>query len=1360
SLAGDFVGPSLDVVAKNGIFLEIGKAGIWPIEQVAARRPDLAYHVVGLERLVASDTAHVQRLLTTAMTGLAAGERDLVPTRVVDIEDAPALFAAMQKGHHLGKLVLQFAPALPDGAYLLTGAFGGLGRLVARHLVARGARRLVLSGRRTPPAEVEQLATELRAAGATVDLVVADIARRDDVDRLVAAAGADLRGVLQLAGTLDDGVLAQQTWDRFATVLGPKMAGGWNLHQATRHLALDLFVCFSSVAALGSPGQANHSAACAFEDALAHHRHALGLPALSINWGAWSQIGAAAERGADARAQARGFGAITPDDGLAAFDQLVRDAQAQSIVLPIDWSRFARTSRGSEPTLFSALIAAAQATASGKPDKRRAAAAPGVDRTALLTALAAAAPADRPELLVRHIAGTVARILGRPDAPVQPRDRLMDLGLDSLMAVELRNALVATVGRPLPSTLMFDYPSVEAIAGLLATELQAEIAAAPAAQAAAPAPAPVVADPVVVASVVAPAPAPVSVAPAPASIIEPAAAAGTAEPIAVVGLACRFPGDASSPAQFWDLLRTGRDGVVEVPRDRWDVDAHYDPDPTAPRKTYTRRGGFLSGVDQFDPAFFSIGPREATAMDPQQRLLLEVAWEALEHAGQAPDRLYQTPTGVFVGICSNDYARLCAAADDANVVDGYLVTGNAHSVAAGRLSYVLGLQGPSVAVDTACSSSLVSVHLACQSLRERECHLALAAGVNLLLSPESTIIFSKARMLAPDGRCKTFDAAADGYVRGEGCGVVVLKRLSDAVAAGDRILGVIAGSAVNQDGPSSGLTAPNGPAQQVVVRDALARAGVAAETVDYIEAHGTGTPLGDPIEMGALTAVFCKGRPADRPLVVGSVKTNIGHLEGAAGIAGLIKVLLALEHGEIPRHLHFQKLNPHLSLDGVPLEIAAQARPWPRRGAQPRRAGVSSFGIGGTNAHLVVTDGPLAAATVAPALAAHALILSARTAGALDRLSDELAAWLRAHPDAALADVAHSLAVGRAALAHRRVVVARDRDEAIAALTTRDAARVRTGHVARERMQTATASHSDPIVAAEHWLTGVAIDWTAVYAPRGRRKLALPTYPFERQRYWVQSSAEGHVPARAAAPSTVFYAPGWHACPAPAATDAAPGRCWLLVDGGALGDRLAEALRGRGHDVITVVPHGAPTGDRRFAVEPTRADDYAQLLATAGLPTHIVHLWSASPGSANDGSTHAGFDAAQRLGLTALAALGRALAADGGAAPIELLVVTSGGADVSGDEPLRPERATVIAAAHVLGQEQRAVVARSVDVVVPPAGSPAEATLVARIAAEALRPDGERELALRGRRRFARRDLPVTLAAPAGAPPVLRERGT
>ncbi len=494
------------------------------------------------------------------------------------------------------------------------------------------------------------------------------------------------------------------------------------------------------------------------------------------------------------------------------------------------------------------------------------------------------------------------------------------------------------------------------------------------------------------------------------------------EPIAVVGMSCRFPG-ADGPDAFWSRLYLGEETTGAVPRDRWNIDALYSADPDAPGKMSTRYGGFLDQVDQFDAAFFGIAPREAMVMDPQQRLLLELSWEALEDAGLSPDALYGSPSGVFVGVCASDYCRM--ALQSVDNVTAYLGTGNATSVAAGRIAYTFGFSGPCVALDTACSSALVAVHYAGESLRRGECRVALAASVNLILAPEITVAFSKARMMAPDGRCKTFDERADGYVRSEGAAVLALKTLSSARADGDRILAVIRGTAINQDGASGGLTVPSGPSQTALVRQALARAGITPNEIDYLEAHGTGTALGDPIEVGALAEVFAQGRPEDRPLLLGSVKTLVGHLEVAAGMAGLIKVILALQHEAIPGYPQLQELSSRIPWGHLPFAVPRRPVPWPP-GKRPRRAGVSAFGFSGTNAHVVVEEPPRPAdrETGAQDQPAHVVCLSARTPDALGALAQRYAAWLGQHPGATLDEIAWTANTGRARFSQRLAVVA------------------------------------------------------------------------------------------------------------------------------------------------------------------------------------------------------------------------------------------------------------------------------------------------------------------------------------------------
>jgi acyl transferase domain-containing protein/aryl carrier-like protein len=598
------------------------------------------------------------------------------------------------------------------------------------------------------------------------------------------------------------------------------------------------------------------------------------------------------------------------------------------------------------------------------------------------------------------VRGVVAAVLGFADPGALDAGRgFAEQGLDSLMAVETRNRLRAELGVPLPATLAFDHPTVDRLAahllrGVLATEMETE---------------------------------------APRN----ARPAALDEPIAIVGAACRLPGGVEDLDAYWRLLAESGVAITEVPADRWSPASpadFYDPDPQAPGRTYVTKGGFLRDVQGFDAAFFRISPREAPSLDPQQRLLLEVSWEAIERAGQDPAALRERSTGVFVGITTNDYAERLEGRTDA-AVELYGGTGTMPSVAAGRLSFFLGLTGPTLAVDTACSSSLVALHLGCQSLRQGECEQALVGGVNALLSPRPFVMLSRWRALSPEGRCKTFSAAADGYARAEGCAVVVLKRLADAERDGDRILAVIRGTAINHDGPSSGLTVPSGPAQEAVLRQALAQAGVAAAEVDFVECHGTGTPLGDPIEVQALGAVYGRGRPAERPLVLGAVKANLGHLEPAAGLAGLLKVLAALEHEQIPAQPELGELNPHIPWDTLGVAVAREAMPWPR-GARRRLAGVSAFGMSGTNAHVVVEEARAPSlAEASPARSAELVVLSAKSEAALSAQAARLAAHLSAYPALGLGDVAFSLATARSPMEHRLAVAATSREGLLASLS-------------------------------------------------------------------------------------------------------------------------------------------------------------------------------------------------------------------------------------------------------------------------------------------------------------------------------------
>ncbi|MEU6126890.1 type I polyketide synthase, partial [Streptomyces sp. NPDC047123] len=903
------------------------------------------------------------------------------------------------------------APRLTaDGTVLITGGTGGLGQAVARHLVtAYGARHLLLAGRRGESADgLAALRADLAAHDADIRVAACDITDKDALTALVTGipAAHPLTAVVHTAGVIDDSLITAMTPERLDAVLAPKADAAWHLHELTRDLPLAAFVLFSSGASvLGNGGQSNYAAANTFLNTLAEHRRAHGLTATSLAWGLWdSASGGMGTRLADAdraRIHRTGIAALDDEQALALLDTALTSPHPTLLATRFD--RAVLRGQAAAGTLQPALRSLVRTPRTTTATADETAPASWAARLARLTT------ADRDRALHDLVREQIATVLAHPEPHSIELDRaFQELGFDSLTALELRNRLSTATGIRLPATLVFDHPSPGALARHLRGLLpDAEQPTAPAA--ALPA--------------------------APATATDD-------DPVAIVGMACHYPGGVGSPEDLWRLVADGTDAIGPFPEDRgWDTAGLFDPDPDRVGHSYTREGGFLYEAARFDAPFFGISPREAAATDPQQRLLLETAWQAFEHAGIDPATLRGTPCGVITGIMYDDYgSRFLARKPDG--FEGRIMTGSTPSVASGRVAYTFGLEGPAITVDTACSSSLVAMHLAAQALRQGECDLALAGGVTVMATPNTFVEFSRQRGLAADGRCKPFAATADGTGWGEGAGLVVLERLSDARRKGHKVLALLRGSAVNQDGASNGMTAPNGPSQERVIRAALAGAGRTPDDVDVVEAHGTGTTLGDPIEAQALLATYGQGRSGDRPLWLGSIKSNIGHTQAAAGVAGVIKMVMALRNELLPATLHVDEPTPHVEWDGGGVRLLTEPVPW-ARSARARRAGVSSFGISGTNAHLILEEAPEetpratssgGTPAVTPDAAVVPWVVSGKTGEGLREQARSLADFASARPEETPTEVGWSLATTRSLFEHRAVALGTDHETLLAGL--------------------------------------------------------------------------------------------------------------------------------------------------------------------------------------------------------------------------------------------------------------------------------------------------------------------------------------
>ncbi|HEX6101024.1 MAG TPA: SDR family NAD(P)-dependent oxidoreductase [Thermoanaerobaculia bacterium] len=983
------------------------------------------------------------------------------------------------------------------GVYLITGGRGALGTLFAQEILAQTAdARVILTGR----GKADAVESNRRISYRQVDL-----GRLEDVQRLIAEVEADygrLDGILHSAGMLSDQFLLKKTGAALSDVLEPKVAGTVHLDEATRDIALDFFVLFSSFAgAMGNVGQADYAAANGFMDRFAAHRNrqvAAGQRrgrTLSINWPLWQAGGMGIDEASLAALRQRvGMQPMQTAAGLRAFHRSLALSCDQALVAEGDKAQLRRTLAAERPAVPERAPLPRAATA------------------------AETSSADLLEKTQQYFRRQFSELLKVAAPKIDPEAPLEQYGIDSVLALQLINKLEQTFGA-LAKTLLFEYQTIRDLSRYFIRQHAAQLQAlfAPAAAPSMPsAPAAVPAKPV-------------------ASrrtgrlAAAPRTAAAESDAIAIIGLSGRYP-EAIDVAAYWENLRDGKDCIVEVPKERWDWREYFSEDRTQSGHHYSKWGGFVSGVDEFDPLFFNISPKEAKYIDPQERLFLQHAWMAIEDAGYTRASLQASHgggtagrAGVYAGVMWGEYQLFGVEASARGNRLG--IAGSTASVA-NRVSYALNLHGPSMTVDTMCSSSLTAIHLACQDLKQGRCSLAIAGGVNVSIHPNKYLALSAGQFISSDGHCQSFGEGGDGYIPGEGVGVVVLKRLSEARRDGDHIYGVIRGSALNHGGKTNGYTVPNPQAQSGAVSQALEESGTDARHVSYIEAHGTGTKLGDPIEITALSKAFGQYTQDTGFCLIGSAKSNIGHCESAAGIAGLTKVLLQMQHRQIAPSLHSARLNPYIDFDSTPFVVNQTLRPWDAPVVDgrtlPRIAGISSFGAGGSNAHLIVEEyqappeQPVAAGNVA-------IVLSARTAAQLQQKVRDLLEFIRARQAAIdLAAVAYTLQVGREPMEERLGFVAGSIEQLVAKLEAHGAGDqaiedLYQGQVKRNKEALSVFS-ADPDLQQtvekwianrnlsrllDLWVKGLEVDWAGLYGEDKPRRIALPVYPFARERHWV-----------------------------------------------------------------------------------------------------------------------------------------------------------------------------------------------------------------------------------------------------------------
>ncbi|WP_437923085.1 SDR family NAD(P)-dependent oxidoreductase [Sorangium sp. So ce291] len=1351
------------------------------------------------------------------------------------------------------------SPFQDDRVYLLLGGAGGIGLRLAEHIASRVHARLVLVGRSELRDEAKRRLAALSSAGSEVLHLIADIGDPRQCQGVVAAArqrfGA-IHGVVQLAGVVEDRLLAGKSWDSVRRELAPKVQGTWSLHRLTQGEPLDFFVTFSSVVSLlGNRGQAGYAAANSFLDGFIHHRARAGAPgrSLGVNWTLWEDGGMGANPEIARRFSARGLPPIGERAAFQALERLMtRCPSPQGVVL----ARAAEHLLARPSTQPAAHAVHHEPARDGRARNRdneqglaNASMAHMSQSSGSREKVLAATGADGH--LAARIEGDLRRLVAAKiqadSSDIDAEESFFSLGVDSVALQEITEQLEQVYGS-LPPTLLFESPNIRRLARYLAERASSAVGA-PREEDRAPAPA--------TPGAAAPAPpaAPAAVAsPAPGAPPDAAAHAAGAEPvvsrqerdapgvpsaplvrrprpssaIAIVGMSARFPRSPDVDA-FWENLRSGRDCIEEIPAERWDHRRYFAETPQ-PDKTYGKWGGFIEDVACFDPLFFNISPREAELMDPQQRLFLECAWATMEHAGYGDPRAYKDDAvGLFVGVMWNEYSRIGGRLT--HQTGRYAGPGSLYWAIANRVSYWMNFTGPSLAIDTACSSSLVAVHQACASIQNGECDMAVAGGINLSIDPDKYLYLAQSKFLSLDGRCRSFGEGGTGYVPSEGVGAVLLKPLDRALSDGDHVYGIVRGSALNHGGRATGFTVPDPEAQARLVFDALQRARVSPDQLGYIECHGTGTALGDPIEIAGLSKAFRKAGATRRSFPIGSVKSNLGHLEAAAGIAALIKVLLSMRHQAIPRSLHSETRNPNIDFNDVPFEPVNELRPWQADGGGSRFAGISSFGAGGSNAHVIVEayEPHVRRGAGEDAAGEEALILlSARNRERLNAATERLRDFLREQPagSPSLGDMAYTLQLGRQAMDQRLAIIASSREELLAKLDAVLAGRgdvpgVLHGQVQghktasfsmdgddedREYLEKLVRNHKLPKLAGL-WMQGLSIPWEHLHQGRGRKRTALPTYPFAREHYWLPS-VESSSSAPAPAPSVP--APSVPALGGPAARVEAPApraeagplegfffhQQWSLAPldpataaGGAAvqtalvihtpeGERLADALAASHPGArIARILLGAPreTADlpdargssATRAARPSpaasraveiQAEDPGALeralrdLAAAGLDRldAVYFLGGLSAHEPAAGDLDA-LERCQQRGLLSLFRLVKALDALGlASSSCHLKLITNDVCPVRAGDPERPLAAGIHGLARSIVKEYPRLKVSCIDIATEELSRPEEA-LISAVIAEPGRLRGK-EVALRGGKRFQRSMAALPLAPPAAEP--------